>query len=189
MFPQVRFWTMRVATEIGEKRVAHSQAKEQEGMVPLKVDNEADHWNQIMIIIIMVIIPFLPISDLTVMSFWSKEIIVLKNHLFLVFFGHWQCHLLNVLQTFRKTLRAATFKLENLIRPGQNKHWGLLWIHTNFLKEESVIISCSPPGDPTGLDLHGNHLRPGPPHHPHRTCSSCTLLSGETFRSDTISKK
>ena len=46
MFPQVRFWTMRVATEIGEKRVAHSQAKEQEGMVPLKVDNEADHWNQ-----------------------------------------------------------------------------------------------------------------------------------------------
>ena len=29
---------MRVATEIGEKRVAHSQsAKEQEGMVPLKV--------------------------------------------------------------------------------------------------------------------------------------------------------
>ena len=82
MFPQVRFWTMRVATEIGEKRVAHSQAKEQEGMVPLKVDNEADHWNQIMIIIIMVIIPFLPISDLTVMSFWSKEIIVLKIHLF-----------------------------------------------------------------------------------------------------------
>ena len=43
MFAQVRFWTMRVATEIGEKRVAHSQAKEQEGMVPLKVDNEADH--------------------------------------------------------------------------------------------------------------------------------------------------
>ena len=46
MFAQVRFWTMRVATEIGEKRVAHSQAKEQEGMVPLKVDNDADHWNQ-----------------------------------------------------------------------------------------------------------------------------------------------
>jgi len=34
---EVRFWTMRVATEIGEKRVAHSQSKEQDGMVPLKV--------------------------------------------------------------------------------------------------------------------------------------------------------
>ena len=31
---------MRVATEIGEKRVAHSQSKEQDGMVPLKVHND-----------------------------------------------------------------------------------------------------------------------------------------------------
>ena len=33
-----------MATEIGEKRVAHSQSKEQDGMVPLKVQYQSFYF-------------------------------------------------------------------------------------------------------------------------------------------------
>ena len=126
---QVRFWTMRVATEIGEKRVAHSQSKEQDGMVPLKVqslllmksnkqtNNQSKEQDGM--------VPLKVRNDSPLISMYGQfllrkpSLVKTHFHIFLVSLkgGHWPCHLLNVVQSCGKSLGLEAFKLANLIRP------------------------------------------------------------------------
>ena len=105
---QVRFWTMRVATEIGEKRVAHSQSKEQEGMVPLKV------WNWLCLVHGQLFLK----KNYNIR--WSQETLLFVRigfYIFLCFFESWLLAIPSSECGAKFWKKFAAFKLANLIRP------------------------------------------------------------------------